>query len=315
MKVFNTEMELTTLVSVILQFYIVVHFSIEYLKTSKPSGLRFLNLTIYLLIYNIVSGLLPNENYKFFPMNLQMLLAYAVGVGVALYYVYYIYKEFHIKAPGYLSLKVISIVLISSFLIILLIPTLLGIPFNDVKHFFLLIPIILGTMFLYNVSRPLQKLYLSKQEDYQKHLKHRIKTAYIALLCIVQLPIINLIGNFQIIEQSIVNVGYFILTYALIKNEIFIASQKEMFLESLGYDESENVENSKSLIDIFETYNLTKREKEIAKLILQNFTYVEIGETLNISPKTVSKHASNIFSKAGFKSRDDFKGLIKLEGV
>jgi DNA-binding NarL/FixJ family response regulator len=42
---------------------------------------------------------------------------------------------------------------------------------------------------------------------------------------------------------------------------------------------------------------LTKREKEVLKLVGESYSSVEIGEILNISPKTVDKHRSNIMNK------------------
>lgn len=44
-------------------------------------------------------------------------------------------------------------------------------------------------------------------------------------------------------------------------------------------------------------YNLTSREKDIAKLICEGFKYKKIGETLFIAERTVTKHAQNIFEK------------------
>jgi DNA-binding NarL/FixJ family response regulator len=43
--------------------------------------------------------------------------------------------------------------------------------------------------------------------------------------------------------------------------------------------------------------SLTKREKEVLKLVGEGYSSVEIGGMLNISPKTVDKHRSNIMNK------------------
>lgn len=53
---------------------------------------------------------------------------------------------------------------------------------------------------------------------------------------------------------------------------------------------------------------LTKREVEIALLVIQNETNAEIAEQLFISETTVKKHMSNIFSKLGISQRQDIKG-------
>lgn len=48
---------------------------------------------------------------------------------------------------------------------------------------------------------------------------------------------------------------------------------------------------------------LTKREKEVFDLLVQNNITVEIADKLNISEKTVRNHISNVMQKLGVKGR------------
>ena len=50
-------------------------------------------------------------------------------------------------------------------------------------------------------------------------------------------------------------------------------------------------------------YILTKREKEVFKLLVTNKSTKEIAEYLNISEKTVRNHISNAMQKLGVKGR------------
>ena len=50
-------------------------------------------------------------------------------------------------------------------------------------------------------------------------------------------------------------------------------------------------------------YILTKREKEVFKLLVTNKDTKEIAEILNISEKTVRNHKSNTMQKLGVKGR------------
>ena len=50
-------------------------------------------------------------------------------------------------------------------------------------------------------------------------------------------------------------------------------------------------------------YILTKREKEVFKLLVTNKSTKEISEMLNISEKTVRNHISNAMQKLGVKGR------------
>jgi LuxR family transcriptional regulator of spore coat protein len=48
---------------------------------------------------------------------------------------------------------------------------------------------------------------------------------------------------------------------------------------------------------------LTKREKQVFELLIQNKTTVEIAKQLEISEKTVRNHISNTMQKLGVKGR------------
>ena len=50
-------------------------------------------------------------------------------------------------------------------------------------------------------------------------------------------------------------------------------------------------------------YILTKREKEVFNLLVQNKTTKDIALTLGISEKTVRNHISNAMQKRGVKGR------------
>ncbi|MBL8160831.1 MAG: response regulator transcription factor [Anaerolineae bacterium] len=49
--------------------------------------------------------------------------------------------------------------------------------------------------------------------------------------------------------------------------------------------------------------DLTRREREVARLIAQGRSNREIADELVVSERTVEGHVSNILSKLGFRSR------------
>lgn len=57
-----------------------------------------------------------------------------------------------------------------------------------------------------------------------------------------------------------------------------------------------------------EPSTLTKREKEVLALMVDEYTSLEIGEKLFISPRTVAYHRQNLLQKIGAKNSI---GLIK----
>lgn len=59
---------------------------------------------------------------------------------------------------------------------------------------------------------------------------------------------------------------------------------------------------------------LTAREVAIARLVAQHKSNREIGEELDISPRTVSTHLSNIFQKLGIDSRGQLTDHVREQG-
>jgi DNA-binding NarL/FixJ family response regulator len=64
---------------------------------------------------------------------------------------------------------------------------------------------------------------------------------------------------------------------------------------------------------------LTNREHEVLHFVAQGYNNTKIGETLNISPRTVEVHRSNLMHKLGFRNQADLirfalkKGILPME--
>jgi signal transduction histidine kinase/DNA-binding NarL/FixJ family response regulator len=96
-----------------------------------------------------------------------------------------------------------------------------------------------------------------------------------------------------------------------------VSKQKKAILSTVHA--AINVAESQSRVTVssFEKnchhFHLTPRETDIARLICQGIKYKEIGETLFIAERTVTKHAQNIFEKVGVSSKIEL--INKLEGL
>ena len=64
----------------------------------------------------------------------------------------------------------------------------------------------------------------------------------------------------------------------------------------------------------FEQSGLTKREKEVAELLIEGLRYEDIAEQLHISINTVKRHIQNIYKKADVTTRDEFLKKLKNRG-
>lgn len=59
---------------------------------------------------------------------------------------------------------------------------------------------------------------------------------------------------------------------------------------------------------------LTKREEEVFRLLLEDYSYQEICDKLVVSMSTVKSHAHNIYDKAGCSRRSDLRRLVSRGG-
>lgn len=62
-------------------------------------------------------------------------------------------------------------------------------------------------------------------------------------------------------------------------------------------------------------FNLTEREQEILKLLVQGLLYKEIGDRLDISPNTAKKHVLNIYAKLHVNSKTQALALAYEKGL
>ena len=63
------------------------------------------------------------------------------------------------------------------------------------------------------------------------------------------------------------------------------------------------------------TDGLTARELEIVRLVAARKSNKEIGRALNISPRTVSTHLTNVFTKLGVGSRGELADFVREKGL
>ena len=137
---------------------------------------------------------------------------------------------------------------------------------------------------------------------------------FIGIITISTLPIsicsneffIDWKGN-EYVESAnniVVNAGFFLMFFGTRSIQKHQRLEETKWLEKSGFHKRNEVLTMQSLK--LDEFDLTKREIEIAFLILDKRSYNEISDDLFIAPKTVSKHASNIFKKTKCNSKKDF---------
>ncbi|WP_422359463.1 response regulator transcription factor [Reichenbachiella sp.] len=129
-------------------------------------------------------------------------------------------------------------------------------------------------------------------------LPNRERTERIfAVTIVVVLPISFVFNHLSISSGATISMGF---TYPLMF--IVIATSKMWDnIQRLSLVKPENVSEEQ----VYKNFALTKRETEVARLLIKGQTYVQISEQLYISVPTVKTHTSKIYHKCKVKNRSE----------
>ena len=100
-------------------------------------------------------------------------------------------------------------------------------------------------------------------------------------------------------------ISSFALFYFLV-NVIWLA----FVTRYLHFPELKIVEYTDALNNFFNIYKISAREQEIVKLLMEGLSYKQISSNLFISYETVKTHITNIYNKAGVKSKMEMAALV-----
>jgi len=295
---FGTSIHWTTFFYLLLDTVIVL-FTLYYSTRKYSSGYkRFLSLGILFITYNLTGGFLPIQNFPG-PLILQYIITYGVAIALCVYIVYYLYKEYDIIVLKYnSSIRNLAILSSGSFILLFLIPYFFTYSLNSSRLLFT-IPIsifafvFLG-MFYERISNP------SNPNEY---ILRRNRLSMISVTSIALLPILTLIGDFQWLTFTVMNLAFYAITIIEIDRHLYFLENKTKMYEVFAMSKEQAINSADTKI-IYE--NLTRREIEITLSILSNLSYKQIAKDLFIAESTVSKHASNIYKKTGVKNRRQF---------
>lgn len=290
MNFMGTQMHIVTFAITAFEIAALFFQIIYYLeRPNDRKRLLYLILLVSFVLYNITSGLFPDENIPV-PVSIQNVIAYLFAFGTSMYFVYYYYKAFDLKLLRFFATFGSIIFLFVPFLFLFVVPYYITGNLELSRKLTVVIPFLYGIAFIIATTRAF--IFKFRVREYSDRIKFQlVLAAYVALLCWVTLPIIVFFGDYQALEHSLTNSGFLIMTIVYIKSTIHQSRKEYLMLLRSG----ESIER------VIETncgrFNLTCREIEIVNLIIKGQSYKLIAYTLNISEKTVAKHVSNIFAK------------------
>jgi DNA-binding CsgD family transcriptional regulator len=306
MNFMGTQMHTVTFIITVFEL-LMLFFQVIYLLERPKDKKRSLYLVLLALLisYNVTSGLFPDEKIPI-PVKLQTVIAYLVAFTMSMYCVYYFHKAFDLKLLKFFATFGSLIFLLVPFVFLFILPYYLTGDLEFSRKLTVVIPFFYGIAFIVVTTRAF--IFKFQEREYPDKAKAELViAAYVALLCWVALPVIVFFGDFQLLEHSITNAGFLIMTIVYIRSSIYQSRQEYNVLLASG-------QSREKLIQVnCAKYNLTAREVEIVNFIIKGLSYKLIGSTLNISEKTVAKHVSNIFGKVTVTNKVEL--IFKLEAV
>lgn len=289
-----------TVFEIAMLFFQVIYF-LE--RTNDKNRFLYLILLTFFVLYNITSGLFPDERIPI-PVSIQNVLAYLIAFATSMYFVYYYYKAFDLKLLKFFATFGSLIFLFVPFLFLFVVPYYITGDLGMSRKLTVVIPFLYGITFVIATTRAF--IFKFRVKEYSDRTKiELVLAAYLALLCWVTLPVVVFFGDYQALEHSLTNSGFLIMTLVYVKSTILQSRKEYHMLLNSGEKVERVIESNCS------RFNLTCRETEIVNLIIKGQSYKLIAYSLNISEKTVAKHVSNVFSKVSVTNKVEL--INKLE--
>ncbi|TPN84531.1 hypothetical protein [Aquimarina algicola] len=292
---FGTEMHLVTFA--ILVFQIQVLFAQTLFFFSRPrdrSRLRFLILIITYILYNLFSGIYPDEQYSLSLFS-QNIIAYIVGIIVAVYFIYYIYKEFDLYPFKYFNVRILFFVLILAFLTLFVIPYYFSGNLSLSRKIFISVPLVVSFAFLYQIVNELIKLYKKASGSLKsKYYKYRIISGYLGLFTLSLMPVIVATGDYQSIEQPVVNFGFMIMMTVYIVDFVYQARQETKILLEINDKSNKTLKNDYSPFEISDKIvinilNKLKKFEDNEEYLKRKITTITLAKKFNTNTKYLSR--------------------------
>ena len=295
---FGTSIHWTTFFYLLIDTFIVLLTLYFSRKKTRSSLRRFLYLGILFVAYNATGGFLPIDNFPG-PFILQYIITYGVAIALCVYIVYYLYKEYDIVVLKFnSSIRNLAILASVSFVVLFLIPYFLKDSLNSARFLFTIPISAVAFVFLFIFYRR-----ISNPSNPNPFIVRRNKLSMVSVASIALLPICTVIGDYQWITFTVMNLAFFAITAIEADRYLYFIENNNRMYEVFALKKKQRDESVERKI-IYE--DLTRREIEVALSILSNLSYRNIAKDLFIAESTVSKHASNIFKKTGVKNRREF---------
>lgn len=292
---FDIILKYTLLIFILLQGGLLSWHLIDLMiKTYKRSDWKFLLLIAGFLLFNATSFYALFEQGAI-DIRLQLLLANGCGIVLAIYYAVYLSVKFNKKEEKKASGKFLLPILIGTYLSGVFVAYIFDGNYRIGEGLFLLLPIILSIGFCVSLERHIRKLGGVKM---LKEKKVTIYSSYAAIVLMTANPLISIVTGYYDLNVSFINI-LFLLTVGTYMYRLGLEQREaSQALERIGF-----YTDPKSIF----AYKLSKRQLEVASMILRDATFQMIADELHLAKDTISKHASDIYKKTNTANVEHFK--------
>jgi signal transduction histidine kinase/DNA-binding NarL/FixJ family response regulator len=219
----DTQMHMVTFLITMFEIVMLVFQVIYFLqRPTDKKRLQYLILLLCLIAYNVCSGLFTDSKIPI-PIAIQTILAYLVGFTMSMYVIYYFYKVFDLKHLKFFATHGLLLFLFLPFVFLFVVPFLLTGDAHLSGKLTVIIPFLYGLGFIYSTTRALLIKFNTHRKDgslIDDALYEHAVVAYIAMVCWAALPVIVFFGDFQVLEHSVTNAGFLMMTIIYVKSTI-----------------------------------------------------------------------------------------------
>ena len=219
----HTQMHMVTFLITVFELVMLIFQVIYFLqRPSEKSRLQFLLLLVCLISYNICSGLFPDPQW-IIPLSVQTIMAYFVGFAMSMYVVYYFYMVFDLKHLKFFATYGLLFFLFLPFVFLFVVPYLLTGNSRLSAQMTVVVPFCYGLGFIYSTARALKLKFRSAKNEgrlVDDPLYEHAIVAYISMVCWASLPVIVFFGDNQVLEHSVTNAGFLMMSIIYVRSAI-----------------------------------------------------------------------------------------------
>jgi len=265
---------------------LILHLAWIIYKPQDKTRWRYVLLLVLLILHNFCRIFFPDQSFFNF-MSIQIAITNLVGFVLALYFGYFLYKEFDVK----------QVALFVTFKALLLLPFVALFLYHEFDDNLKLnvVPFLLSVGIIHKATRVLlRKMKQSRLEHNDRRLAFMI-SAYVAYLGWATIPVLLSLEDFHIESIIFANAAFISMAIAYLRSSICEARKECARLEQMVSRSTREYRLGTNCLK----YNLTTAEIGIIDMIVAGQQPEKIAEFLLIPTEAVNTHISNIYQKVG----------------